>query len=101
MDDFYFDTEGYLAYGNDYYIRGRRRWQSWEPWADPDIQRILVAIKYFEEAIDPATGLKMAYKIDDRTRLNRTITPEDAYGIVEDVQNGYAPWLSDIRSGST
>ncbi|MBT4791561.1 MAG: hypothetical protein HON90_08315 [Halobacteriovoraceae bacterium] len=45
MDDYYFDTPEFLAINNGYTIRGRRRWQNWEPFDKPQLQRLLVAFK--------------------------------------------------------
>ncbi|MEO0336749.1 MAG: hypothetical protein AAF202_10155, partial [Pseudomonadota bacterium] len=101
MDDYYFDSPTYLLQDNGYTVRGRRRWQSWSPLGVPELQRLLVAFKQTkgmdpdtgrEVGTDPTTGLKTARKVDDRTRLNQTITPEDGQRLVEDVMSGSALW---------
>lgn len=102
MDDFYFDTDDFIAFDQGYTIRGRRRWQNWSPFADPSIQRLLVAFKQTKGinpqtnepvGIDPETGLKTARKVDDRTRANKPPSIEHAAGIVDDVRSGTAPWV--------
>lgn len=92
MDDWYFDTEDYLALDNDFVVRGRKRWGPWRPKDAPRLRRMLIAVKK-AYGTDPLTGLKKAHKFDIRNSRDRKPRMEDLKLLIPEIQSGHSTWI--------